>query len=94
MKAVKYDGLPSRLRSGKGRENVLVADYMLEKRGTSRVITGSSTHNQRLGRVWKDAFSGVLPYFYHIFYFGRWSYSRSVKRFTLICLTLSLSASD
>ena len=62
MKAVKYDGLPSRLRSDKGRENVLVADYMLEKRGTSRVITGSSTHNQRLGRVWKDAFIFITSF--------------------------------
>lgn len=40
----------------------------VEKRGTSRVITGSSTHNQRLGRLWKDAFSCLLPYFYHIFF--------------------------
>ena len=44
---------------------------MLEKRGTGRrsVITGKSTRNQRVERISKDVFSGVLSYFYHIFYF-------------------------
>lgn len=65
MKAVKYDGLPSRLRSDKGKENVLVAGYMLEKRGADRrsVITGRSTHNQSVERLRKDVFSVVLLYF-------------------------------
>ena len=71
LKAVEDYGLPSRLRSDKGKENVLLADYMLEKRRTGRrsVIMGKSTHNQRVERLWKDVFSGVLSYFYHLFYF-------------------------
>ena len=69
--AVKEYGLPSRVRTDKGKENVLVADYMLEKRGIGRksVITGKSTHNQRVERLWRDVFSGVLSYFYNLFYF-------------------------
>ena len=43
-------GLSSKVRSDKGRENVLVADHMIKERGPERrsMITGPSTHNQRL----------------------------------------------
>ena len=61
--------LPSRVRSDKGLENVLIADYMIEKRGAARcrMITGKSTHNQRIERLWSDVFTGVLSY--KLFYF-------------------------
>ena len=51
-------------------ENVLVADFMLEKRGvdSGSMITGKSTHNQRIERLWRDVFTGVLSYFYKLFY--------------------------
>lgn len=64
-------GLPSRVRSDKGMENVLIADYMIDKRGTGRgsMITGKSTHNQRIERLWRDVFTGVLSYYYKMFYF-------------------------
>ena len=48
LKAVETYGIPSRVRSDKGKENALVANYMIEKRGLERgsMITGPSTHNQ------------------------------------------------
>ena len=69
--AVSEYGLPSRVRTDKGLENVLIADLMIEKRGSGRgsIITGPSTHNQRIERLWRDVFQGVLSYYYHLFYF-------------------------
>ncbi|PFX26328.1 hypothetical protein AWC38_SpisGene9041 [Stylophora pistillata] len=59
---VQRMGLPSRLRSDYGMENIYVAQYMLEHRGEGRgsIITGSSVHNCRVERSHRDIYAGVL----------------------------------
>ena len=51
--AVEEYGLPSRVRSDKGGENVDVAHFIVSQRGPnhSSDITGRSVHNQRYLRI-------------------------------------------
>ena len=71
VQAASNFGLPSRVRSDQGLENVAVAQYMIEKRGSERrsMLTGSSTHNQRIERLWRDMHSSVTVLFYKLFYY-------------------------
>ena len=71
MKAAQKYNLPSRVRSDQGLENVTVAKHMIENRGAERhsMITGSSTHNQRIERLWRDMHKCVTLLYYRLFYF-------------------------
>lgn len=69
MDGVKAYGMHLRVRSDQGRENILIADYMLATRGPGSMITGKSVHNQRIERLWRDVCEGVLSLHYDLFYF-------------------------
>ena len=68
--AVQVCGWPCRVRSDRGGENVEVARAMLTVRGTGRRchLVGSSVHNQRIERLWRDTFRCAAHYFYSLFY--------------------------
>ena len=69
--AVKKFGIPSCVRSDKGLEIVGFMRYMIDhpKRGPNRglFITGRSVHNQRIERLWRDVYQGVLHLYKELF---------------------------
>ena len=49
------------MRTDHGSENILVWHVMLEEHSTDDcVIAGSSTHNEHIGRLWRDVYHSVL----------------------------------
>ena len=70
--AILKDGerWPSRIRVDRRVENVLVCDAMVQARGEGKgsFIAGSSTHNQRIERLWHDVYRCVCNLFYNVFY--------------------------
>ena len=68
--AVNEFSLPSKVRSDHGGENILIARYKLDhpERGPGTMLTGKSTHNLRIERLWRDLFSGCVIFFYYFFY--------------------------
>ena len=60
MHGVARFGLPLRVRSDHGGENIKVWEHMITTyNDASRVITGSSTHNERIERLWRDVHRSV-----------------------------------
>lgn len=62
-------GVPSRVCSNRGGENVGIWRFMEEVRGSGRhsYIAGQSVHNTRIERLWKDVHSSVSSTFTQVF---------------------------
>ena len=71
LKAIREYGLPSRIRCDQGRENIQVVRHMLHHRGVERrsALVGSSVHNQRIERLWRDLHRCATQLFYRMFYY-------------------------
>ena len=66
--AVCDHGVPDQIRSDLGGENVEVWQYMIEqKHSESVVLVGTSTHNQRIERLWRDTYRCLLVLYADLF---------------------------
>ena len=70
LTAVAENGIPSRIRTDHGGENVHIGRFMNTVHGANRGshITGRSVHNQRIERLWRDVYIKVLDQYYKLFY--------------------------
>ena len=68
--ATEEFGCPSRVRSDKGGENMMVCHFMVSFRGSGRGshIAGASVHNQRIERLWRDVYRCVCSTYHQLFY--------------------------
>ncbi len=69
--AVETYNMPLRVRMDQGTENIAVARSILDYHGTQghHVITGSSVHNQRIERLWRDLNENVTRCYRNLFYY-------------------------
>ena len=62
--ATQTFGFPKKLRTDLGGENIEAWDYMVSHHGDeSCIITGSSVHNERIERMWRDVSCSVITPF-------------------------------
>lgn len=68
-RAVQEYMVPARVRGDRGGENVLVADFMIAERGVGRrsFIGGSSKHNTRIERMWRDVRDKAIDFYQRLF---------------------------
>jgi hypothetical protein len=69
VNATSEYGIPSRIRTDQGGENADIWQYITQIRGEGRssYITGSSVHNSRIERLWRDVRTCVVSTFAEIF---------------------------
>ena len=69
IKATEEYGVPSRLRTDHGGENVRIWEFMEQVRGYDRgsYIAGSSVHNTRIERLWRDVYAAVSSTYISVF---------------------------
>ncbi len=72
MDAIATHGLPQKIRSDLGGENIDVWRYMIQQHASENAVNvGSSTHNERIERLWRDVMRCLLYLLQQIQRIGR-----------------------